>query len=86
MDNLQTVCHSLLCAHRIPFGLQLLYGAMVSSECDIVYIRSLVEEVLKAVYRDPGADIQLGTERISVPPANVGEFCLWASNDHEIST
>ncbi|XP_070202269.1 uncharacterized protein [Littorina saxatilis] len=58
---------------------QLLYGSMVTNESDARYITALTREVLEAVYRDPSAEILLGTELIPTPPAEIEpiEYADW---------
>nr|KAG5702033.1 hypothetical protein BaRGS_015768 [Batillaria attramentaria] len=61
---------------------QLLFGSMMSNESDLTYVTALVREVLESVYRDPAAEILLGTELISTPQANVAptEYADWFEN------
>lgn len=50
-----------------------MYGSMLCNESDIVYVNTLIREILQSVYRDPASEIHLGTEQIPTPPANVGK-------------
>ena len=46
----------------------------MSNESDARYVTALTREVLEAVYRDPLAEIHLGTELIPTPQADIGEL------------
>lgn len=46
----------------------------MSNESDAKYVRALTREVLEAVYRDPVAEILLGTELIPTPQTDIGEL------------
>ncbi|KAK6172547.1 hypothetical protein SNE40_016179 [Patella caerulea] len=60
--NLEDVCYGMA---------KFLYNCLVVEDIDRIYIDNLTRYILTATYKDPAAEIMLGTTLIPTPPANV---------------